>query len=125
MAMSSSDKVVVCGGGGFIGGHLVGDLIRKGHKHVRCVDVKPKSEWYQVHGEAENIVADLNLKDAAFSATKGMDVVINLACNMGGMGFIENNKGLCMISVLINTHLLMGAQEHGAKRFYNASSDCV
>ncbi|HEX8521857.1 MAG TPA: NAD-dependent epimerase/dehydratase family protein [Tepidisphaeraceae bacterium] len=123
--MNPEHKVVVCGGGGFIGGHLVADLIKKGHKHIRCVDVKPKSEWYQVHEQAENVVADLNLKDAAFAATKGMDVVINLACNMGGMGFIENNKGLCMISVLINTHLLMGAQDAGAKRFFYASSACV
>ncbi len=97
----------------------------KGYKNVRCVDVKPKTEWYQVHSEAENIVADLNLKDKAFEAVKGRDVVINLACNMGGMGFIELNKGLCMISVLINTHLLMGAKEHGVKRFFYASSACV
>jgi nucleoside-diphosphate-sugar epimerase len=123
--MKTEQKVVICGGGGFIGGHLVGDLIKRGQKHIRCVDVKPKSEWYQVHEQAENVVADLNLRDAAFAATKGMDVVINLACNMGGMGFIELNKGLCMISVLINTHLLMGAKEHGAKRFFYASSACV
>jgi GDP-D-mannose 3',5'-epimerase len=123
--MNTDQKIVICGGGGFIGGHLVGDLIRRGHKHIRCVDVKPKSEWYQVHEQAENTVADLNLRDAAFAATQGMDVVINLACNMGGMGFIELNKGLCMISVLINTHLLMGAREHGAKRFFYASSACV
>src|SRR5882724_562243 len=97
-------KIVVCGGGGFIGGHLVDDLLRKG---------------------AKNIVADMNLKDAAFSAVKGMDTVINLACNMGGMGFIENNKGLCMISVLINTHLLMAARELGNQRFFYASSACV
>src|SRR5687767_14932443 len=121
----NTQSVVVCGGGGFIGGHLVGDLIRKGFRDVKCVDVKPKSEWYQVHPEAQNVVADLNLKDAAFDATKNRDVVINLACNMGGMGFIEHNKGLCMISVLINTHLLMGAKEHGAKRFFYASSACV
>src|SRR6266480_5727040 len=118
-------KVVICGGGGFIGGNLAGDLIRKGFKNVRVVDVKPKSEWYQVHPEAENIIADMNLRGAAFDAVKGMDVVFNLACNMGGMGFIELNKGLCMISVLINTHLLMGAREHGAKRFFYASSACV
>src|SRR4051794_35767789 len=118
-------KAVVCGGGGFIGGHLVADLLKKGYKHVRVVDVKPKDQWYQVHPQAENVVADLNLKEKAFEAVKGMDVVWNLACNMGGMGFIENNKGLCMISVLINTHLLMGAREHGAKRFFYASSACV
>jgi nucleoside-diphosphate-sugar epimerase len=122
--MVKNGKAVVCGGGGFIGGHLVGDLLKKGFA-VRCVDVKPKNEWYQVHPQAENVVADLNLKDAAFSAVKGNDVVYNLACNMGGMGFIEKNKGLCMISVLINTHLLMGAREFGVQRFFYASSACV
>jgi GDP-D-mannose 3',5'-epimerase len=125
MAITNLDKVVVCGGGGFIGGHLVGDLLKKGHKHVRCVDVKPKSEWYQVHEAADNVVADMNLRDAAAAAVKGNDVVINLACNMGGMGFIELNKGLCMISVLINTHLLLAAREQGVKRFFYASSACV
>jgi len=119
-----SKTAVVCGGGGFIGGHLVADLLRKGFD-VRCVDVKPLDQWYQVHGDAENVVADLNLRERAFDAVRGADVVYNLACNMGGMGFIENNKGLCMISVLINTHLLMGAREHGVKRFFYASSACV
>ena len=124
--MDKNASVVVCGGGGFIGGHLVGDLIKKGHTKVRCVDIKPKSEWYQVHPEAENVVADLNLLDNARAAVKGMDVVYNLACNMGGMGFIENNKGLCMVSVLINTHLLLAARESGnVHRFFYASSACV
>lgn len=123
--MDVNSSVVVCGGGGFIGGHLVGDLVRKGFKHVRCVDIKPTSEWYQVHGQAENVVADLNLRDNAFKAVKGGDYVFNLACNMGGMGFIENNKGLCMISVLINTHLLLAAREFGVKKFFYASSACV
>lgn len=123
--MDQRNSAVVCGGGGFIGGHLVEDLFRRGYKHVRCVDIKPTEDWYQVHPNAENVVADLNLRDAAFAATKGMDVVFNLACNMGGMGFIELNKGLCMISVLINTHLLLGAREHGVKRFFYASSACV
>jgi GDP-D-mannose 3', 5'-epimerase len=118
-------KAVVCGGGGFIGGHLVADLLKKGYKHVRVVDVKPKEQWYQVHPQAENVVADLNLKEKAFDAVKGMDVAWNLACNMGGMGFIENNKGLCMISVLINSHLLLAAREFGVKRFFYASSACV
>jgi GDP-D-mannose 3', 5'-epimerase len=123
--MSKGDSVVVCGGGGFIGGHLVADLLKRGYKNVRCVDVKPLDQWYQVHADAENMVADLNLLDNAREAVKGCDVVINLACNMGGMGFIENNKGLCMISVLINTHLLLAAREFGVKRFFYASSACV
>ena len=124
--MGKGDSVVVCGGGGFIGGHLVADLLKKGYKNVRCVDVKPLDQWYQVHADAENIVADLNLLENCREAVEGMDVVINLACNMGGMGFIENNKGLCMVSVLINTHLLLAAREKGGvKRFFYASSACV
>ena len=122
--MRNGKAAVVCGGGGFIGGHLVADLLKKGFT-VRCVDVKPTNEWYQVHPKAENVVADLNLKEAAFSAVKGNDVVYNLACNMGGMGFIEKNKGLCMISELINTHLLLAAREFGVQRFFYASSACV
>jgi GDP-D-mannose 3', 5'-epimerase len=123
--MDNSQKVVVCGGGGFIGGHLVGDLLNKGFKHIRVVDIKPTNEWYQVHPRAENIVADLNVKDNAFRAVKDRDLVWNLACNMGGMGFIENNKGLCMISVLINTHLLLACREFGVKRYFYSSSACV
>ncbi len=123
--VDKNQKVVVCGGGGFIGGHLVADLLTKGYSHVRCVDVKPLNQWYQVHRGAENVVADLNLLDAARNAVNGIDVVYNLACNMGGMGFIENNKGLCMVSVLINTHLLLAAREYGVDRFFYASSACV
>src|SRR5205823_12722840 len=105
--------------------HLGGALLRRGHKNVECVDVKTKDQSYQVHGEAEDVIADLNMRDAAFAATKNRDVVWNLACNMGGMGFIENNKGLCMISVLINTHLLLACREFGVKKFFYSSSACV
>ncbi|HEY1686376.1 MAG TPA: NAD-dependent epimerase/dehydratase family protein [Tepidisphaeraceae bacterium] len=122
--MSMGKSAVICGGGGFIGGHLAAKLLAEGKK-VRVVDIKPTNEWYQVHPQAENVVADLNLKDAAYNAVKGCDVVYNLACNMGGMGFIENHKCLCMISVLINTHLLMAAREFGVKRFFYSSSACV
>ncbi len=116
--------ILVAGGGGFIGGHLAGQLLSDGWK-VRVVDIKPTQQWYQVHPNAENIVADLNLRDAAFDAVNGCDKVFNLACNMGGMGFIEHNKGLCMISVLINTHLLLAAREFGVRRYFYASSACV
>src|SRR5882762_6417462 len=128
MAMSKpvkSDKVVVCGGGGFIGGHLVGDLLRQGFTNIRAVDVKPAEDWYQRFPEVENLQLDLQEKPACDTALKGSAVVYNLAADMGGMGFIENNKALCMLSVLINTHLLMAAKEVGTKRFFFASSACV
>src|SRR5258706_1672062 len=128
MAMSKpvkSDKVVVCGGGGFIGGHLVGDLLRQGFTNIRAVDVKPADEWYQRFPEVENLQLDLQEKPACDTALKGAAVIYNLAADMGGMGFTENNKALCMLSVLINTHLLMAAKEVGSKRFFFASSACV
>src|SRR5438270_1273031 len=119
-----SEKIVVCGGGGFIGGHLVADLLRQGKK-VRSVDVKPFSEWFQMFPEAENLELDLRDKESCERAVAGVDLVYNLAADMGGMGFIENNKALCMLSVLINTHLLMAAKDVGAKRFFYPSSACV
>jgi nucleoside-diphosphate-sugar epimerase len=118
------EKIVIGGAGGFIGGHLVSEMLRRGHQ-VRAVDVKPMEEWFQRFPKAENLQLDLGLKDACERATAGMDHVYNLAADMGGMGFIENNKCLCMLSVLINTHLLMAARDAGAKRFFYASSACV
>lgn len=119
-----SETIVVCGGGGFIGGHLVANLLSQGKK-VRSVDVKPFSEWFQMYPEAENLELDLGEKAACERAIAGVDLVYNLAADMGGMGFIENNKALCMLSVLINTHLLMAAKDAGVKRFFYASSACI
>jgi len=119
-----SKKILVAGGGGFIGGHLAKSLVSRGHD-VRVVDVKPLDQWYQSTEGAENIVANLEEKDACFSASEGCDEVYNLACNMGGMGFIENNKALCMLSILINTHLLMAAKEFQIKKYLYSSSACV
>ena len=121
----SSELIVVCGGGGFIGGHLVADLLRQGHRAVRSVDVKPFDDWYQMFPAAENLQLDLRDLAACEKALEGATVVYNLAADMGGMGFIENNRALCMLSVLINTHLLMAAKKFGAKRFFYASSACV
>ena len=120
-----SEKIVVCGGGGFIGGHLVADLVRQGHQDVRSIDIKPLDEWYQRTPGVENLQLDLSLLEAADKALKGAHTVYNLAADMGGMGFIENNKALCMLTVLINTHLLMAARKHGVKRYFYASSACV
>jgi nucleoside-diphosphate-sugar epimerase len=125
MAAAKNAKVVVCGGGGFIGGHLVGDLLRQGHTNIRAVDLKPFDEWYQRFPEAENIQLDLQQKPACDKAMKDAAVVYNLAADMGGMGFIENNKALCMLSVLINTHLLMSAKDNRVERFFYSSSACV
>jgi nucleoside-diphosphate-sugar epimerase len=115
---------LVAGGGGFIGGHLVGDLLARGHR-VRAVDVKPVEAWYQHHGGAENLCLDLSGIDACRRAAEGVSEVFNLAADMGGMGFIENHKALCMLSVLINTHLLMAARDAGAGRYFYSSSACV
>jgi GDP-D-mannose 3',5'-epimerase len=116
--------VLVAGGGGFIGGHLVADLLKQGLS-VRSVDVKPQSEWYQVHGEAQNAVADLSLLDAAMEQTAGAKQVYMLAADMGGMGFIENNKALCMLTVLTSTHMLQAAQKFDVERYFYSSSACV
>jgi nucleoside-diphosphate-sugar epimerase len=120
-----TDKVVVCGAGGFIGGHLVSDLLAKGHKNIRAVDIKPFGEWYQRFPEAENLQLDLQEKAACFKSLKDAKTVYNLAADMGGMGFIENNRCLCMLSVLINTHLCMAAKDCGVDRYFYASSACV
>src|SRR5258707_10678275 len=101
-----SQKIVVCGGGGFIGGHLVADLMRQGQGDIRAVEIKPFDEWYQRFPEAENFQLDLQDKAACDQALRGATIVYNLAADMGGMGFIESNRALCMLSVLINTHLL-------------------
>src|SRR5579885_911128 len=117
--------IVVTGAGGFIGGALVADLRRKGHRKIRAVDIKPFREWYQVFDDVENLSLDLNLRENCARAASGAHQVFNLAANMGGMGFIENNKALCMLSVLINTHMLQAAQECGVQRYFYSSSACV
>jgi len=119
-----SEVIVVAGGGGFIGGHLVADLLRQG-KRVRAVDIKPADEWHQRFDDAENLHLDLSEKDACREAVRGASRVYQLAADMGGMGFIESNKALCMLSVLVNTHMLMAARAAGVERFFYSSSACV
>jgi nucleoside-diphosphate-sugar epimerase len=92
---------------------------------VRAVDVKPLENWYQVFPDAENVVLDLKLADACNDVLDGATLVYNLAADMGGMGYIENNKARCMLSVLINTHLLQSAVRYDVERFFFASSACV
>ncbi|MEX0679218.1 MAG: NAD-dependent epimerase/dehydratase family protein [Pirellulales bacterium] len=117
--------ILVAGAGGFIGGHLVADLLAQGHSSIRAVDIKPLDEWYQVFDGVENVMADLKDRENCRMACRDARHVYNLAADMGGMGFIENNKALCMLSVLINTHLLMASEDLGVERFFYASSACV
>ena len=123
--MDTDALVLVAGGGGFIGGHLVAALRRRGFSRVRAVDVKPAGGWYQRFDDVENLELDLQGIDACRRAVDGAAEVFNLAADMGGMGFIETHKADCMLSVLINTHLLLAARDAGVRRYLFASSACV
>jgi nucleoside-diphosphate-sugar epimerase len=123
--ITTDDVIVIAGGGGFIGGWLVRHLLERGFRRVRSIDLKPLDEWYQVFPEAENIVADLRKESSCQSACRGARHVFNLAADMGGMGFIEAHKVDCMLSVLINTHMLMAARDNSVDRFFFSSSACV
>jgi GDP-D-mannose 3', 5'-epimerase len=123
--MDRSKLVLVTGAGGFIGGHLVAELQRRGFESIRAVDLKPLGRWYQEHEGVHNVSADLREKDACYEAAESAEVVFNLAADMGGMGFIETHKADCMVSVLINTNMLLASRDHGVKQFLFGSSACV
>ena len=123
--MEKTHKIAVCGAGGFIGGHMVAELRRQGYTNLRAIDMKPQTEWYQHFHDVDNRILDLRVKENCYSALQGAGDVFNFAADMGGMGFIESHKALCMLSVLINTHLLMAARDCGVDRFFYASSACV
>ena len=116
---------VVCGAGGFIGGHLVKNLLDRGVRVIRAVDIKPLKDWYQISDGVENLSLDLKEKKNCLIAARGADHIYQLAADMGGMGFIENNKALCMLNVLTSTNMLVAAREMGVRRFFYSSSACV
>jgi nucleoside-diphosphate-sugar epimerase len=121
----AGNYVVVTGAGGFIGGHLVADLLSRGQTRVRAVDCKAFDDWHQVHDGVDNIVADLRHREGCNRVCAGAETVYQLAADMGGMGFIETHKAECMLSVLINAHMLLAAREHRVQRYFYASSACV
>ena len=124
-SLKKNVHVLVTGAGGFIGGHLIKYLLKMGYQNIRAVDIKPLKEWYQISHEVENLSLDLKDLNNCKIATNSIDEIYNLASDMGGMGFIEKNKALCMLNVLINTNMLIAAQKAKVKRFFYASSACV
>lgn len=117
--------MLVAGAGGFIGGHLVARLRADGHRLIRAVDCKPPDAWMQRFDDVDNLQLDLRELAACREACADVAEVYNFAADMGGMGFIEHHKAACMLSVLINTHLLLAARDAGCRRYLFASSACV
>ena len=118
-------KILICGAGGFIGGHLVSHFTKNTDFKIVCADIKPLNFWFQLNDQLKNYSCDLKDFDNALEVTQDVDYIYNFACNMGGMGFIENNKAECMLSVLVNTNLLRAAHQNKCKKYFFSSSACV
>jgi len=125
--MTKNDRIVIAGAGGFIAGALTRYFKQRGFTKLRAVDIKPIDQWYQVVEGVESIPeCDLKVKENCYRVCDGAAEVYNLAADMGGMGFIEHNKAACMLSVLINTHMLMAAKDAGTvQRYFYSSSACA
>ena len=117
-------RILIAGAGGFIGGHLVKNLLDEGHQLI-CADLKPFEYWFHFSDKAKNFSLDLKEYENCLKVTEGVDFIYNMACNMGGMGFIENNKAECMLSVLVNTNLLRASLANQCKKYFFSSSACV
>ena len=118
-------RILICGAGGFIGGHLASKFSKDNNIELVCADIKPKEYWFQNFDNAKNFSLDLKDYDNTLKVCNDVDYIFNFACNMGGMGFIENNKAECMLSVLINANLLRAAKENKSKKYFFSSSACV
>jgi GDP-D-mannose 3', 5'-epimerase len=117
-------RILVTGGGGFVGSHLSRELLKKGH-FVRVVDIKfddyIKEEYF-----SEKLNLDLRVWDNCLKATKNVDLVYNLAANMGGIGFItEVGAEVMHDNTLINTFMLEASRQNKVERYLYTSSACV
>ena len=115
-----NEKILICGAGGFIGGHLTNKLME--NNTLVCADIKPYEYWFQSFDKNKNYSLDLKEYENCLKVTEGVKYVFNLACNMGGMGFIENNKAECMLSVLVNTNLLRACIKNKVQRYFYKST---
>ncbi|HUL53342.1 MAG TPA: NAD-dependent epimerase/dehydratase family protein [Opitutaceae bacterium] len=120
-----NDLILVAGAGGFIGGSLVRYFTERGFTRIRAVDRKPLPEWYQRIDGVESLCLDLTDEASCKRAVAGAAEVYNLAADMGGMGFIERFRIMCLRSILINTHLIEAAYRAGVERYFYSSSACA
>jgi nucleoside-diphosphate-sugar epimerase len=117
------EKVLVTGAGGFIGGHLVSSLKRRGY-WVRGVDRKVP-EFADTEADEFELL-DLRRLDACLQATRGVDHVYALAADMGGMGFISQNHGTILRNnALIDIHTFEAARVNAVSRYLYTSSACI
>lgn len=117
-------KILVTGAGGFIGHHMVNKLKDDKENWVRGVDIK--NPEFEATRADEFVLSDLREKDNCLEVCHGIDEVISLASDMGGIGFIENNKAIIVRNnVLINIHMLDAARVSEVKKYFFSSSACV
>ncbi|MEQ1878922.1 MAG: NAD-dependent epimerase/dehydratase family protein, partial [Bdellovibrionia bacterium] len=124
MTALKTKTVLVTGAGGFIGGHMVGELLKMGFR-VSAADKKPLEDWFQLHTSAKNMSLDLSTAGNCLTAVRGAEEVYHFAADMGGIGFIERKRVECLLNILIDTHLFQAASALGVKKLFYASSACV
>lgn len=117
-------RVACLGAGGMIGGSLTERLVADGHDVV-AVDIKPLDEWYLTSPDAISVQADMRDHIAACEVVAGCEWVMNLACDMGGIGYIEGQRANCALSTLITANVLRACHEENVARLFYSSSACV